>query len=342
MYVKRNISWKIILRFGWKNVLFFTLYGALVVFAYHWIDHMDTDINIALPFQPISVIGIAVAFYVGFKNNQSYDRFWEARKIWGGIVNYSRTWGNQVMSFVSDRVANKDVSSEEIKAIQKKLIYRHIAWMNALRLQLRRPSSFSISHDKKHTAKFYKGNPNGEDWKRDVGPFLSCHTEVELAKRYKNVATQLIRLQGEDLKELMKDGLIEDFRHMEMMGCLEEFYNLQGKCERIKNTPLPRQYSFFSNVFVWIFILLMPFGLVGEFNSVGHDLIWLTVPMYVLIAWIFVTMENIGDNSEDPFENFINDVPMTAMCRTIEIDIREMLGETDLPEKIKPENGVLM
>ncbi len=343
MYVYRNISWRVIFRFAWKYLLFYFLYGGLVVFIYHWCDHMNPKINLALPFQPISVIGIAVAFYLGFKNNQSYDRFWEARKIWGGIVNYSRTWGNQVMSYVTLLHTNGKVSEEELKGIRKKLIYRHIAWMNALRLQLRRPSSFSISHEKrKHTAKYYKGNPNGEDWKKDVVPFLSCATEVDMTKKYRNAATQIIREQGEDLKEALGKGLIEDFRHMDMMSSLEEFYNLQGKCERIKNTPLPRQYSYFSNVFVWIFVLLMPFGLVGEFASMGHDLIWLTVPMYVLIAWIFVTMETIGDNSEDPFENFINDVPMTALCRTIEIDMREMLGEKNLPEKIKPENGVLM
>ena len=125
------------------------------------------------------------------------------------------------------------------------------------------------------------------------------------------------------------------------MATLEEAYNLQGKCERIKNTPLPRQYAYFSKVFTWIFIILLPFGMVGEFAKMGHGLIWLTVPFCVLISWVFITMEIVGDNSEDPFEGFVNDVPMTALCRTIEIDLREMLGETELPEKIKPVNDVL-
>jgi len=140
----------------------------------------------------------------------------------------------------------------------------------------------------------------------------------------------------------MEKGLIEDFRHMEMMSCLEEFYNLQGKCERINNTPFPRQYAYFSTLFVWLFILLLPFGLIGEFMDMGHDLMWLMIPFSVIISWVFYTMEAVGDNSEDPFENFINDVPMTALCRTIEIDLREMLGETDLPPKIQAEGGILM
>ncbi len=339
MYVNRNISWKIILRFAFSRVLFFIIYGTAVIFLYHWLEHKE--INAAIPFLPLSTIGIAVAFYIGFKNNQSYDRFWEARKIWGGIVNYSRTWGNQVMSFITLRKTDGSISQEELYAHQKRLIYRHIAWMNALRLQLRRPSSFSKNYHK-HLGELYKGRPGEEDWKNDVGPFVNSKEEVEFLIKAKNTATQIIRLQGDELRKFMDSGLIEDFRHMEMMRCLEEFYNLQGKCERIKNTPFPRQYAYFSGIFTWIFILLLPFGLVGEFASMGHDFIWLTIPFFVLIAWVFITMEMVGDNSEDPFENFINDVPMTAMCRTIEIDLRDMLGEENLPEKIKAKDGVLM
>jgi putative membrane protein len=338
MYVKRNISWKVVLSFAWRNVLFFAIYGFLVAFIHHNLSHKG--INIAIPFLPISTIGIAVAFYVGFKNNQSYDRFWEGRKIWGGIVNYSRTWGNAVLSFVTLKHTNGDISKAEMEQHHKILIYRHLAWINALRLQLRRPSIFSINY-KKGSSKFYLGAPGTEEWKKCVGCFLE-HEENEDLKSRKNVATQLVRNQGRHLKKLEELGLIEDFRHMELMGYLEESYNLQGKCERIKNTPLPRQYAYFSGLFVWAFILLMPFGLVGEFASMGHDTIWLMIPIYVLVSWIFITMEVVGDNSEDPFENFVNDVPMTALCRTIEIDLKDMLDEENLPEKIKPKNNILM
>ncbi len=339
MYVNRNISWKLILRFAFFRVLFFFVYGTAVIFMHHWLEHKGY--NASIPFLPLSTIGIAVAFYIGFKNNQSYDRFWEARKIWGGIVNYSRTWGNQILSYVTLRNTDGSVSEEELKAHQKRLIYRHIAWINALRLQLRRPSSFSINY-KKHLGKLYKGRPGEEDWKSDVGPFIPNQEEIQYLIKCKNTATQLIRIQGEELKKFMEIGLIEDFRHMDLMSSLEEFYNLQGKCERIKNTPFPRQYAYFSGIFTWIFILLLPFGLVGEFAEMGHNFVWLTIPFFVLIAWIFITMEMVGDNSEDPFENFINDVPMTALCRTIEIDLRDMLNEEELPEKIKAVDGVLM
>lgn len=341
MYIYRNIALKVILRFAWKPVLFFMIYGAMSVYLFHYFQHKG--IKFSIPYLPLSTLGIAVAFYLGFKNNQSYDRFWEARKIWGGIINYSRTWGNQVMTFVSDMYTDQKITEKQLNQYHHTLIYRHIAWINALKLQLRMPSSFSISASRKgKKSLYYRGIPGGEDWMQDVAPFFSCQTETSMIKDKVNTATQIIRTQGESLNNLYKDGLIDDFRHMEMMRVLEEFYNLQGKCERIKKTPLPRQYSFFSSVFTWIFILMLPFGLVGAFDEMGHNYIWITVPIFVILAWVFYTMEVVGDYSEDPFENSINDVPMTALCRTIEIDLRDMLGEDKLPKGIQAENGVLM
>ena len=335
MYIQRNIKWNIVLKFAWKNLIFFTVWASLVTWINHHFEHHDS--SIAIPFLPLSTIGIAVAFYIGFKHNSAYDRFWEARKIWGGIVNYSRTWGNQVMNFISE----PDISAEATHAIKQKMIYRHIAWLNALRLQLRQPSSFSIKHSKSVRG-YSLGSPERKHWDEEVGTFL-CEDDYTLLIDKKNTATHIIALQGEELRTLNEQKKwLNDFRHVEMMRCLEEFYNLQGKCERIKNTPFPRQYAFFSHVFVWIFVLLLPFGLVGEFANLGHNIAFLTIPFSVLISWVFITMEMVGDNSEDPFENFINDVPMTALCRTIEIDLREMLGEKETPPKVVAKEGILM
>ncbi len=342
MYVRRNIKWDIVLKFAWKNVLFFIGYSSLIVYLHHYVDHLEIEgVNISIPFLPVSTIGIAVAFYVGFKNNQAYDRFWEARKIWGGIVNYSRTWGNHVLSYVTNLHATEATSKEEIKAIHQRLIYRHIGWCYALTHHLRRASAFSMVH--KGMAKKLQGErPDKEACDKDVSPFLSPEEYASL-EYSANLPTQMIRAQGEDLKNLREGPfLIDDFRHMEMMKVLEQFYNFQGKCERINNTPFPRQFAYFSKVFIWIFILIMPFGLIGEFAKLSHEFIWLTVPFFTLIAWIFITMETVGDSSEDPFENFINDVPMTALTRTIEIDLRQMLGETDLPPKTQAINDILM
>lgn len=338
MYVKRNVSLKLIFWFGWKNVLIFLVLSSAVVLCYHFFDWQF----LSLPFLPISLIGTAAAFYVGFKNSQSYDRLWEARRIWGGIVNDSRNWGIFVKDFVTEIFTGEAISIKELESWHQRLIYRHLAWINVLRIQLRRPQ-------------LWEHNPHSEDWIRGqlqqafgnddlkiaLQQFLP-EEEAEKVMGTKNVATQLLVAQSSDLLTLRKANFIDDFRHMELQRLLSYFYNHQGACERIKNFPFPRQYAFFSGVFVWIFILFLPMGLLSEFSKLGDSYIWLTIPATTLIGWFFMTMELVGDYSENPFENLLNDVPMTALCRTIEIDLREMLGETNLPPKVEPIEDILM
>jgi putative membrane protein len=174
----------------------------------------------------------------------------------------------------------------------------------------------------------------------------------------KNKQGACLTIQSRQLKKLMEDGLIESFRHMEMQAMLTEFFTLQGKAERIKNFPYPRQFATLNYCFVWIFILLLPLGMMHEFEKiglevvdliqehmkvhtspihkvvewVGFNFIWFSIPFAVIVSWIFHTMEKIGENTENPFEGNSNDVPITTMSRGIEIDIREMIG--DDPELI--------
>ncbi len=332
MFIKRNISAGLIFRFAWKNLLFFTFYATAIFSAYYFLEIR----YLHLPFQPLSVIGIAVSFYLGFKNNQSYDRFWEGRKIWGGIVNHSRTWANQVLTVV-----------EADHATKQDLIYRQIAWINALRIQLRRPNSFSLKENRM-VERLHRRHREAHDVCENLDGLLPAEELDDLEER-KNVATHLIKNQGIKLQELLREEKITEFDKQMMHGLLKEFYSLQGKCERIKNTPFPRQYAYFSTIFTWIFILLLPFGLMDVFEQSsyshkGHKHEWmmfLMVPFSVLISWIFSSMDSIGGNSEDPFENRINDVPMTALCRTIEIDLRDMLDEKDLPAKVQPIDNIL-
>ncbi|MEH6406890.1 MAG: bestrophin family ion channel [Leeuwenhoekiella sp.] len=339
MLIKRNISWKFILRYSWKDLLFFLLYSLAIFYVYHDLGWYFIDI----PFEPLTVIGIAVSFYLGFKNSQSYDRFWEGRKIWGSIVNYSRTWGIRVLSFIELE------DSEADKEVKKDLIYRHIAWLNALRVQLRQPRSWTLQEGilvERLFDKHAERNISSNQAYQFVG-----QAEYEEIKLRANPATHLIKNQALILKRLKKDAVIDSFQELQMQAVLEEFYNLQGMCERIKNTPFPRQYGYFSKVFTWIFVLLLPLGLLNIFeNHVSDDiepelqisfLFLQMIPFTILIMWIFTTMEKIGDNSEDPFEGKAYDVPMTALCRTIEIDLKDMLNEDTLPESIKPKDDIL-
>jgi putative membrane protein len=128
---------------------------------------------------------------------------------------------------------------------------------------------------------------------------------------------------------------MDGFRFKHLNEILDRLYDIQGKCERIKNTPLPRQYAFFTTLFTRIFVVLLPFGFVAELG-------WYTIPLSVLISWIFNTLEQVGTYTENPFDNGINDIPMSALCVTIERDLKSLLGEDEIPEPIKPTRGILM
>lgn len=325
--------------------MIWTLLGAfMIALLYH-----EGFISVGIPWLPMSVIGTAVAFYVGFKNNSAYDRMWEARKIWGAIVNSSRAWGSAIDGFVSNLHTERKLSGEELHAIKQKLIYRHIAWLYALRSQLLVATPWEhISQGgiMGRTAKYYQDNFGvglvADQITRDELRMMLPPDEHDRMIQYVNTATQIINKQSCELGNLREESLIDNFQHMELQRILYHFYEHQGKCERIKKFPLPRQYASMSRYFVGIFIFLLPFSMIPELMKLGELGFWVSAPVTALIAWVYVMMEVIGDYSENPFQGMANDIPMLSLCRTIEIDLREMLGETDLPPAIEAKNGVLM
>lgn len=345
MYVRKNFTFRGVMRFAGGHLIWLTLWALAVTSLYeftHWTW-------LAVPWFPISVIGTALAFYLGFKNNQAYDRLWEARKIWGAIVNSSRAWGSAVMAFTGNVFREGDHSSADLHQIRKKLIYRHIAWLYALRSQLLIPTSWEHISQGRHIARqtrkrfksFGVGLLKDQVTENELQSFLP-EQDYERLINYKNTATQIVNEQALDLAKLREQYSIDDFRHMELQKILYDFYVHQGKCERIKKFPLPRQFGSMSNIFLGIFIFLLPFSITYEFHTLNHSMVWLAVPFTVLVAWIYIIMELVGDYSENPFEGLGNDIPMLSLCRVIEIDLREMLGETELPPNIEPVNGILM
>ena len=310
-----------------------------------------------LPWLPIALIGTAVAFVVGFQNNASYDRIWEARKIWGGIVNGSRSWGIMVNDYITNDFTEKKASKDEIKQIKKELVYRHIAWLTSLRYSLRAPKPWE-DFLKYKTNRVWSEIAEIREFKysleEELEPYVS-KSDFQYILSKTNKATQTISLQSNHLKALRKRGLIEDFRHMEMENMLIELLGFQGKSERIKNFPYPRQFATLNHYFVWIFLILLPFGIMHEFDGIGIKLIenypligkhfvWLSIPFSVIVSWVFHTMERIGRTGENPFEGTANDVPITTMSRGIEIDLREMLDEPSesIPKPIEPKFYIQM
>lgn len=333
--------------YSFKEVIIWTrrdVYALLIVAAIPTLIYDFCECKwLALPWLPIALLGTAVAFMVGFKNNASYDRLWEARRIWGGIVNASRVWGVMVKDFVSNEFAKVARSESELETIQLRLINRHIAWMTALRYQLRAPKDWEAIkkvHNAEYKKKWFHVAEQESKLEDALEKYLSPE-EFAYVMSKTNKAVQIQGLQSKELKELHAQGLIDDFRHMEMVQTITELYNQQGAAERIKNFPYPRQYATLNLWFIKIFIVLLPFGMLQEFQKLGEGFVYLAIPFSALAGWVFTTMEKIGESSENPFEGGPNDVPITAMARTIEIDLLEMFDQKDIPEPVQPTHNIL-
>lgn len=289
----------------------------------------------SVPWQPIAVLGTAVAFVTGFKSNAAYGRLWEARTIWGGIVNASRTWAVLVRDFNTG--SDRDSAS-------RRLIHRQIAWLTALRHQLRQERAWETTQ-LKYNVEFRQNTfsvpEHSTTLDKDLEPFLDSD-DLAHVLGFKNRASAILDLQSRDLRSLALAESLTEYRHVELSRLIATLFDLQGRCERIKNFPYPRQFATLNLIFVWLFILLVPFGLHAELQARVPAWTWLTIPFTLVVAWVFHTMDKIGSASENPFEGGANDVPITAMSRGIEIDLRELAGETEFPEPHAPKQHILM
>lgn len=326
-----------------RETRFFLIYGGIITVLYEFLGLTW----IQLPWTPIALVGTAVAFLIGFQNNSAYGRIWEARKIWGGIVNNCRTWTMMVRDMVSNEHSEVPLEEAEIHNHKKKLVHRQIAWMSALRYALRQNKPWETFRNAKVNQEWYdKFNlpehnvPLAEELSRLLPP-----DEVEYIMSKKNKANAVLNLQSQHIRQLKENGYIWEFSFLELEGILREFFTLQGKSERIKNFPYPRQYATLTYDFVNLFIFLIPLGIVPEFHRIGLNLmdthpligtyfVWLAIPFGAIVSWIFNTMQRIGTAGENPFEGSANDVPITTMARGIEIDMREMMNEDkeEIPE----------
>lgn len=317
MIVRKNLDPKVILYYSWKQLLYYLIL-AVVVYLLHTYVYM---FDIGVPTYIITILSTALAIFLGFNNNQAYDRWWEARKIWGLLVNYSRAWTRQVITFLQ---TDEEHEKSDLRELQQRMVYRHAAFVHALRVFLR------DRHDYNQITNEYLESENQYSDTRD----LLVPNEFKIFCQKDNPPNYLIQLQGNDLKRAAGRGWLTDFRFMQLDQTLVEFNNIQGRSERIKNTPMPRPYTYFSRVFVFIHATLLPFALV-------EDLGWVMIPMSLIISFVFRTLDAVGQRTEDPFENRIDDTPMTSLSVTIERNIKEQWGERELPEKPKVQEGIV-
>jgi putative membrane protein len=287
---------------------------ALIAAAAAYVLHRWEPL-VALPFSIAATLGGALAIFIGFRNNSAYGRWWEARTLWGGIVNSTRVLARLIITFTDSHNHQPNYDRTRSEAFKREMVLKVIAWAHALRIHLR-----------------------GE---RDWSPVMALmpaeeRATVDAAANKPNMVMQLI---GQRIYRAMADGTLSGFDSFQMEGQLLALANYQGGCERIKNTPLLRQYHFFTRLFLQVFIVLLPFCLVADLERMGIG--WVVVPVALIISFVFAIIGKVGEVNEDPFEGRITDVPLNALCNTIERDLRELLGEKELPAKLQPVDGYL-
>lgn len=318
-----------------RNIYRLLFIGILPV----WLYQVAEIKWIAIPWTVVALLGTATAFIVGFKNTQTYNRTWEARIIWGAILNNSRAFG----------VMSRDFFDNPQKT--KELVYRHFAWLTALRYAMRDSRIWETTSKKynEEYKEFYRIPEKETSLEDELKKYLP-ERELKYILTTKNKAAQLLSLQSKTIKSLFENKEIDDYRFVELQKAIKDFYDYQGRSERIKNFPYPRQFATINSFFIKLFCLLLPFGMLREFDKLNEsiegamkgEMVWLVVPFSVLISWVYTSLEQVGESTENPFEGAANDVPISQMSRTIEIDMREMLGETNLPPALQPQNNIIL
>ncbi len=260
------------------QILLIICFAVLVGFAdtHPWLE------NVSLPLSVTAILGTAVSLLLAFRTAQSYDRWWEARKVWGAIVNDSRSFVRQVIQFIPEDRKN------DIKEFSE----RQIIWTFALGESLRK-----------------------QPFSENVKAYLTTH-KIEAV----NIPNALIDEHSKQIKKLAGENILSEFQIMQLNTTITNFCNSMGMCERIKNTIFPRAYSLLLHTLIYVFTLLLPFGL-------DDSKIIVEIALTILIPIIFISIEKTAIIMQDPFENSPVDIPVTALAQTIEMNIKQMIGE---------------
>lgn len=303
----RGSIWGII-QWQWRAIAVFTIAAVVITVAYElapmaerWVDLRS---YLALPALPLGVVGGAIGIFTSFRTNSAYDRWWEGRKLWGQLVNTSRHFASQVLSYLPAEDGPTD--------LQRRLVERHIGYVHLLRCVLRAQ------------------NPE-----RDEAAMRYLGGELESLAGSSNPTYAVLHSQLAALQEEARAGRLDLFHLSLMDDTIRTLLDVQGGCERIKKTPFPRGYGFIAERLIMAFSLLFPLGIVADMG-------WLTIPMSVLVCTSFLLISEVGRVLEDPFTMFWPALPLSALATTIEINLNERLGEAPAPLPKPDARGILM
>ncbi|CAF1442887.1 unnamed protein product [Adineta steineri] len=294
MLLSSNIRLKRILITTWKVDLVMLATCCIAYSFHYYLLSKHFDIPVLVP----TVLGTAIAFFIGFNNNQAYDRWWEARRIWGALVNDSRSWTRSALNYISNENNNSDV---------QQLVYRHIAFVYLLKNNLR-------SLDDAYFKKFLTDD------------------DVQFISNQTNKSNAVLQLQSLHLKKIYDNKLIDGYQFLQLDSLLVKFTDEMGMSERIKNTVFPTTYSYLTKVFIWLFVIAVQLVTV---QSMG---VW-SILMSWIIGFVFVSTQLNGMSLVNPFEEAPVSIPLNQIARTIEINLLQMTGASEIPEPVKPINN---
>jgi ion channel-forming bestrophin family protein len=296
MLLKKNIPFGYVFGKIKFEIIVIAIYAVIVALLYENYHLTRISIPISVP----TILGTVIALLLGFRSNQAYDRWWEARHIWGAVVNDSRTLARQITWFSSS-----DEEADHLRLFTQRFIRRQIGWCYSLGRHLR-----------------------GQDATHGLEKYLDPR-ELEHIKQIDNVPSALLDRMGKDLQLALEEGWINRFQQIEIDNTLSRLTDAMGKCERIKNTVFPSTYSLYIHMSLMLFIALLPFGVIEYFGV-------FEVPLVVAISACFLLIEKMGIHLQDPFENKPTDTPMTTIAQSIEKNLTQLYKVQSQPAKHHP------
>jgi putative membrane protein len=280
------------------RLLLLFLLSVIIVYLHGIIFSFKVPLNPT----PLTLFGFVLALFLGFRNNVSYDRFWEGRKLWGALLNDTRSLARQSLTL-------NDTVSDNERA--KPFILLLISFTYALKHQLR------------HT-----------DPAADLKARLE-ESQYDLVKTTKFKPIIILKLMAEWVQKAAHNNEIDSIQQGRFDENFDKLSDIVGGCERIQSTPLPYSYRVLLHRTVYLYCFLLPFGLVDSLQ-------WLTPFIVVFIGYTFVAFEAIADEIEQPFGMEANDLALNAMCRMIESTLQEMVGEKLHDIDIKMKDGAVI
>jgi putative membrane protein len=275
-----------------------TVFAALVTFTHGVLFQW----KVTLTTVPFSLIGLALAIFLGFRNSVAYDRFWEARKLWGDLVHRTRSFARQMMTLPAFDVSLDAVDAGDMRRVS---VMRAIAFASALRHQLR-------------------GSDASDDMRRLLGA-----DEAKAVVVASRATEYLLRRMGSDLGTLVRERRLHPALAANIDDTLSAMAAVAAGCERIRHTPVPFAYTLLLHRTAWLYCFLLPFGLV---DSVGV----MTPFVVAIVAYTFFGLDALGDEIEEPFGTADNHLPLDALCREVEVSGLVALGVRELPARLVP------